>query len=137
MIRIAISPAAYEAICATLPVGSVAVEAEANERGERLTWLEAAMVDPRTWGTHLSHIRRMRRRRFIPTHVGNAVAPPLTDGRSTVHPHARGERLTAQTGIAAVTGSSPRTWGTPFSPVRRRRASRFMPTHVGNAIFRI
>ena len=45
MIRIAISVAAYEAICATLPLGSVAVEAEANERGERLIWLEAAMVD--------------------------------------------------------------------------------------------
>jgi hypothetical protein len=45
LIRIAISVAAYEAICATLPLGSVAVEAEANERGERLIWLEAAMVD--------------------------------------------------------------------------------------------
>jgi hypothetical protein len=45
MVRIAISPAAYDAISATLPLGSVAVEAEANERGERLIWLEAAMVD--------------------------------------------------------------------------------------------
>jgi hypothetical protein len=35
MIRIAISPAAFDAICASLPVGSVAVEAEPNERGER------------------------------------------------------------------------------------------------------
>jgi hypothetical protein len=30
---------------ATLPLGSVAVEAEANERGERLIWLEAAKAD--------------------------------------------------------------------------------------------
>jgi len=45
MTRIAISPAAFDAICATLPVGSVAVEAEANERGERLIWLEDAMAD--------------------------------------------------------------------------------------------
>ena len=45
MIRIAISVAAYEAICATLPLGSVAVEAEANERGERLIWIEAAMAN--------------------------------------------------------------------------------------------
>jgi hypothetical protein len=28
-----------------LPVGSVAVEAEPNERGERLIWLEDAMAD--------------------------------------------------------------------------------------------
>ena len=45
MIRIAISVEAFEAIARTLPLGSVAVEAEANERGERLIWLEAAMVD--------------------------------------------------------------------------------------------
>jgi hypothetical protein len=45
MIRIAISPAAFDAICATLSVGSVAVEAEPNERGERLIWLEDAMAD--------------------------------------------------------------------------------------------
>ena len=31
-IRIAISPAAFDAICATLPVGSVGVWAETNER---------------------------------------------------------------------------------------------------------
>jgi hypothetical protein len=45
MVRIAISVEAFEAICATLPIGSVGYEAEANERGERLIWLEAAMVD--------------------------------------------------------------------------------------------
>ena len=35
----------YEAICATLPLGSVGYENEANEKGERPIWLEAAMVD--------------------------------------------------------------------------------------------
>jgi hypothetical protein len=45
MIRIAISTAAYDAICATLPLGSVGYEPEANERGERMIWLEDAMVD--------------------------------------------------------------------------------------------
>jgi hypothetical protein len=39
MIRITISRAAFDAICATLPVGSVAVAAEVNGRGERLIWL--------------------------------------------------------------------------------------------------
>jgi hypothetical protein len=42
MSRIAISLAAFDAICATLPLGSVGYESEANERGERLIWLEAA-----------------------------------------------------------------------------------------------
>ncbi len=45
MIRIAISSAAFEAIAATLPVGSVGYEAEPNEQGERLIWLEDAMAD--------------------------------------------------------------------------------------------
>ena len=45
MIRIAITEAAFKAITATLPFGSLAVEAEPNERGERLIWLEDAMAD--------------------------------------------------------------------------------------------
>jgi hypothetical protein len=45
MVRIAISPAALDRICATLPVGNVAVEPYFNERGERLIWLEDGMVD--------------------------------------------------------------------------------------------
>jgi len=42
MVPIAISSAAYDAICATLPLGSAAVEPYFNERGERTVWLEAA-----------------------------------------------------------------------------------------------
>jgi hypothetical protein len=45
VIRISITEAAFEAICATLPLGSVAVEPYFNERGERLIWLEDAMAD--------------------------------------------------------------------------------------------
>jgi hypothetical protein len=45
VVRIAISVEAFETIARTLPVGSVGFEAEANEQGERLIWLEAAMVD--------------------------------------------------------------------------------------------
>lgn len=39
MIRIAITPAAFDAIAATLPLGSVRYETEPNERGERYIWL--------------------------------------------------------------------------------------------------
>ncbi len=45
MICIAISTAAFEAIARTMPLGSVAYEAEANERGERLVWLNPTVVD--------------------------------------------------------------------------------------------
>ena len=39
MIRIAISQAAFDAIAATLPLGSVGYEDGTNEKGERLIWL--------------------------------------------------------------------------------------------------
>ena len=45
MIRIAISAEAFEAIARTMPLGSMGFEAEANERGEKLVWLEDAMAD--------------------------------------------------------------------------------------------
>jgi hypothetical protein len=45
MIRIAITQAAFDAICATLPLGSVAYEAETNAKGERLIWLELKWAD--------------------------------------------------------------------------------------------
>ena len=45
MIRVAITISAFDALAATLKLGSVAYEAEADERGGRLISLEAAMVD--------------------------------------------------------------------------------------------
>jgi hypothetical protein len=45
MVRIAITQAAYDAICATLPLGSVGYENEADEEGNRLIWLDRAVVD--------------------------------------------------------------------------------------------
>jgi hypothetical protein len=45
MIRIAISVEAFEAIASTLPLGSVGHENETNEEGEKLIWLDRAVVD--------------------------------------------------------------------------------------------
>jgi hypothetical protein len=44
MIKIAITQAAFEAIARTLPLGSVGCENQINERGERLIWLDHAVV---------------------------------------------------------------------------------------------
>jgi hypothetical protein len=44
MVRIAISQAAFDAIAATLP-GNVGYENATNEKGERLVWLDRAVVD--------------------------------------------------------------------------------------------
>ncbi len=45
MVRIGITDAAFEAIAATLPLGSVGFEPEPNAEGERQIWLDAAVVD--------------------------------------------------------------------------------------------
>ncbi len=68
---------------------------------------------PRTWGTHEGPDMRFVIGRFIPTHVGNAMAASLD--------------------CSLAIGSSPRTWGTLFGSLRLVGVSRFIPTHVGNA----
>jgi hypothetical protein len=45
MIRIAITPAAFEAIAATLPLGSVGYENAVSEDGQRFVWLAPVVVD--------------------------------------------------------------------------------------------
>jgi hypothetical protein len=45
MVRIAITQAAFEAIAATLPLGSVGYENAVNEKGERYVWLEPHLVN--------------------------------------------------------------------------------------------
>jgi hypothetical protein len=45
VIKIAISAEAFEAIARTLPLGSVGYENKTDEQGQRLIWLDRAMVD--------------------------------------------------------------------------------------------
>jgi hypothetical protein len=45
LIRIAISPAAFEAIARTLPFGSTAFERQLGPNGECFIWLEPRFVD--------------------------------------------------------------------------------------------
>jgi hypothetical protein len=77
MVKIAISQAAFEAIAWTLPLRSVGYENAVNENGERLIWLDHAVVarlkavrgpgesySDVTWGRGLSDpARRDARRR--------------------------------------------------------------------------
>ena len=44
MIRISITSAAFDAIAGTLPLGSVGFERDVGANGERMVWLDAAVV---------------------------------------------------------------------------------------------
>ena len=52
----------------------------------------------------------------------------------TVHPHARGERISLMSPRRYCIGSSPRPWGTLFGSAEARMMLRFIPTPVGNAV---
>jgi hypothetical protein len=45
MVRIAISVEAFEAIARTLPFGSMSFENKTDQHGQRLIWLDRAVVD--------------------------------------------------------------------------------------------
>jgi hypothetical protein len=45
MIRISITPAAFDAVAATLPLGSVGYEREKGEGGAVAIWLDRAVVE--------------------------------------------------------------------------------------------
>jgi hypothetical protein len=45
MIRISITATAFEAIAATLPFGSIGVERDPDDKGERMIWLEPRVLD--------------------------------------------------------------------------------------------
>ena len=116
-------------------VDGVAVHPHARgERiGERALELVNAGSSPRTWGTLYDWRNTLRRRRFIPTHVGNADDATLQDSADAVHPHARGERASPTLRCHRANGSSPRTWGTRTETGYEQPFYRFIPTHVGNA----
>ena len=108
-----------------------------HARGERaphtLTVGQVGGSSPRPWGTLRDAEAVPRQGRFIPTPVGNARTGSLTSDRTTVHPHARGERPVLRTLTMFKSGSSPRPWGTHRADHRRRAGRRFIPTPVGNA----
>ena len=87
---------------------------------------------PRPWGTSSTPFPWTRRRRFIPTPVGNMRRIATPSFRSPVHPHARGEHSPVQSFTVSLNGSSPRPWGTSPINATEHDANRFIPTPVGN-----
>src|SRR5690606_23171019 len=91
---------------------------------------------PRMWGTPLQDQLQGKAFRFIPTHVGNAALDETISAPDAVHPHACGERSACCFASSPASGSSPRMWGTLYLLPISLLITRFIPTHVGNALCR-
>ena len=88
---------------------------------------------PRVWGTLPQKLGVSLIMRFIPTRVGNSRSSGISLLNVSVHPHACGELWYWSRRRNICYGSSPRVWGTPFSPVDSSTFMRFIPTRVGNS----
>ena len=87
---------------------------------------------PHTWGTRHCQSRNFKKRRIIPTYVGNTKAIPTRNWEIADHPHIRGEHIFQQRQRHSSNGSSPHTWGTLSGKRFRDLSRRIIPTYVGN-----
>ena len=121
----------------TSRIGWLPCAVHPHVHGERfmIIWGTLCMggSSPRTWGTLRERRLRRRKRRFIPTYMGNAAGVDRPPPTPPVHPHVHGERVAYATIVYFITGSSPRTWGTRTRAPVRLSPERFIPTYMGNA----
>ncbi len=89
---------------------------------------------PHPWGTRSHPPQPPRRRRFIPTPVGNTTSSNPSRRATTVHPHTRGEHRSWSTSWEMNAGSSPHPWGTQVRGLSLSHVRRFIPTPVGNTL---
>jgi len=88
---------------------------------------------PRTRGTLHGRQQPGVVLRFIPAYTGNSRATTAEPSTDAVHPRVHGELIIMTLSISPVTGSSPRTRGTPSRPSRTRTSRRFIPAYTGNS----
>jgi len=92
---------------------------------------------PRAWGTRQFDPRLFEGGRFIPTCMGNSRLSRPTPIHMSVHPHVHGELVIAEDRGVHALGSSPRAWGTRYSPDRIFHYWRFIPTCMGNSLYSV
>ena len=86
---------------------------------------------PRAWGQSKPIECQLHVPRFTPTGVGTISRLRDETDKHTVHPHGRGDNLTAATQWVWANGSPPRAWGQCRRRLRTLRRVRFTPTGVG------
>ncbi|SQC53762.1 Domain of uncharacterised function (DUF2825) [Pseudomonas aeruginosa] len=107
-----------------------------HTRGEHYDLAVAALLfrgsSPHPWGTPARSSEQEQGSRFIPTPVGNTRSEVFMPQSSAVHPHTRGEHISAWSWFICCTGSSPHPWGTLLRDFGGGAMQRFIPTPVGN-----
>ena len=102
-------------------------------RGEyasiHLNWSGLGGSPPRAWGIPYNLVAYPELVRFTPTCVGNTRRRRSVPGRPSVHPHVRGEYLTAEGEMSSEVGSPPRAWGIR-TPLRIAHAGQQVHPHV-------
>ena len=91
---------------------------------------------PRVWGIRFAVAGLNVTQRFIPTRVGNTRWEKGTRWRTSVHPHACGEYIMSTHNGEDNPGSSPRVWGIRQHASGAFLFQRFIPTRVGNTLWR-
>jgi len=86
---------------------------------------------PRAWGQSPHRATPRPQSRFTPTGVGTIRWNSTSPSARTVHPHGRGDNLTAAAQWIWANGSPPRAWGQCRLNRPDRRQPRFTPTGVG------
>ncbi len=106
-----------------------------HARGDNLLASGVVVVScgspPRAWGQCELVVRASSPLRFTPTRVGTIERQGIHHRNETVHPHARGDNISASVPITLPNGSPPRAWGQSLVLEDQHGLSRFTPTRVG------
>ncbi len=86
---------------------------------------------PRMWGRLTKEPSGFKKKRFIPTHVGQTKKISAMPKFIAIHPHACGADKQLENNCSKANDSSPRMWGRQSNTVKTKRKLRFIPTHVG------
>ena len=86
---------------------------------------------PRVWGQVLTCAGCVNKPGIIPTRMGTSITLCVKFCGYKDHPHAYGDKLTAEQRCRYLTGSSPRVWGQEFLAVCLSELNRIIPTRMG------
>ena len=89
---------------------------------------------PRAWGQSLPSTFAQSAVRFTPTGVGTIALNWSSVNPYPVHPHGRGDNMTAILEAATSIGSPPRAWGQSLTARAGSISRRFTPTGVGTML---